>query len=251
MHVMRMIPDESTIFFGDTARTPYGSKSPKTIRQFSMQIADFLMSKNVKMIVTACNTVSANALEDLRFHFPQIPVIGCISPTAREIVKCCSPADRIGIMATRATVKSNVYADKIKSLAPELATYQIACPALVPLIEESIIENDIMDLTLRYYLDDFIRDNRINKMVLGCTHYPLVLANLKRLYPQMTFYSSSHELATAVGMELDKYEIKAENEFPQHVFYASDLSEGFATMIENLTLGTDDNADVEFMNLDI
>ena len=166
-HIMRMLPNESIIFFGDTARTPYGSKSAKTIRQFTLQIGEFLKNNDVKMIVIACNTVSSTALELLRETYPDIPIVGCITPTAKEVVKICDKDSRIGIMATKATVKSGVYEDKIKSLNEELFIESIACPALVPLIEEGIIDNEIMDLTLKYYLDDFIRENDIKTLILG------------------------------------------------------------------------------------
>lgn len=246
-----MLPAESVIFFGDTARTPYGSKSPKTIRQFSIQIADFLVAQGVKMIVVACNTVSANALDVMRARYPEVPVIGCIAPTAREVVKMCSSRDRIGIMATRATVKAGRYETKIKELAPDFQTKQVACPALVPLIEEGIIDNPIMDLTLRYYLDDFILPNRINKLVLGCTHYPLIAGHIKALYPDLTLFSSSHELATAVNMELTAHRMKADTAHPSHTFYASDLSENFMAMIELILKKDAGDMDIQFKNLDI
>lgn len=105
-YIMRELPKERIIFYGDTARTPYGSKSPETIRQFTLQIGDFLVKQGVKMIVIACNTVTATCLEDLRRTYPDIPVIGVISPTARVIANKCNNGDRIGIIATKVTVKS-------------------------------------------------------------------------------------------------------------------------------------------------
>lgn len=111
-HIMKQLPNEKIIFFGDTARTPYGSKSPDTIRQFTMQIGDFLVKNNVKMIVIACNTVSATCLEDLRKAYPDIPIIGVISPTAKVVAKECEDEDHIGIIATKVTIKTNAYEKK-------------------------------------------------------------------------------------------------------------------------------------------
>ena len=250
-HIMRMLPNESIIFFGDTARTPYGSKSAKTIRQFTLQIGEFLKNNDVKMIVIACNTVSSTALELLRETYPDIPIVGCITPTAKEVVKICDKDSRIGIMATKATVKSGVYEDKIKSLNEELFIESIACPALVPLIEEGIIDNEIMDLTLKYYLDDFIRENDINTLILGCTHYPLISKNLKRLYPNIKIFSSSKEVATAVKMELEAADMLSQNENAKSIFYASDLSENFVNMIERILGRDSDELNIKFKNLAI
>ena len=252
-HIMRTLPDERIIFYGDTARTPYGSKSPDTIKQFTLQIGDFLVKNDVKMIVIACNTVSATCLETLREKYPDIPVIGVISPTAKESVKLCTPEDNIGIIATKVTIKTNAYENKIKSLNENFNLYSKACPAFVPLIEEGIIDNEIMDLTIKYYLDDFIKENDLNTLILGCTHYPLITENLKRLYPGIKIINSSKEVATAVKMELEKAGNFAEHreDKEDNVFYASDLSENFVNMIE-LILGKDkEELNIKFKNLDI
>ncbi|MBQ6661946.1 MAG: glutamate racemase [Firmicutes bacterium] len=250
-HILRMLPEESVIFFGDTARTPYGSKSPHTIRQFTLQIGDFLVRSGVKMIVIACNTVSSTALDLLRETYPQIPVIGCIAPTARELVKDCPEDAHVGILATRATIRSGAYEKKIHELKPELKLFPLACPALVPLIEEGLADTEIMDLTLKHYLDPFMDENQIDTLVLGCTHYPLVSANLKRLYPGVRLLSSSHEVATAVNMELKARNMLAAKRERENTFYASDLSSNFVDLIEKI-LGRDkEELDIRFKNLDI
>ena len=257
-HIMKQLPDERIIFFGDTARTPYGSKSPDTIRQFTMQIGDFLVKNDVKMIVIACNTVSATCLADLRGAYPQIPVIGVISPTAKVVADSCSEEDRIGIIATKVTVRSGAYEAKIQEKHRGLTTFAKACPAFVPLIEEGIIDNAIMDLTIQYYLDDFIRENRINTLVLGCTHYPLIGANIRRLYPGLRIISSSKEVATAVEIELAQRDMLAGprqkepgNTPMENVFYASDLSENFVNMIQAILGREEDELNIKFKNLDL
>lgn len=250
-YIMKELPRERIIFFGDTARTPYGSKAPDTIRQFTMQIGDFLVKQGVKMIVIACNTVTATCLEDLRTAYPDIPVIGVISPTARVIAKKCNQDDRIGIIATKVTVKSGVYEKKINDKHPGLKLYSKACPAFVPLIEEGIIHNDIMDLTIKYYLDDFIRENRINRLVLGCTHYPLIVENLQRIYPDIRLISSSREVAMAVHIELEERKMYADRREGENVFYASDLSENFVNMIQNILGRQKDELNIQFKNLEL
>jgi len=143
-YIMKLLPNEKIIFFGDTARTPYGSKAVSTIKQFTMQIGAFLAKNNVKMIVIACNTVSATCLDDLRKAFPDIPVIGVISPTAKVVGDTCTEKDRIGIIATKVTINTNAYEEQILEKAPGLQLHSIACPAFVPLIEEGIIDHEII-----------------------------------------------------------------------------------------------------------
>ena len=251
-YLLRQLPNERIIFFGDTARTPYGSKSIDTIRQFTMQIGDFMKSNDVKMMLVACNTISATSLDLLKETYPDIPIIGTISPTSRVIANKCNGMDRIGIMATKATVKSGVYIEKIKEKNYQLKNiYARECPALVPLIEEGIIDNEIMDLTIKYYLDDFIAENNIDTLVLACTHYPLIKRNLERLYPDVSIISSSKEVAIAAKMELEDRDMFAESLQGENIFYASDLSDNFVRMIE-LILGKDQKElNIHFQNLDI
>jgi len=251
-HLMKHLPDERVIFFGDTARTPYGSKSIDTIRQFTMQIGEFLAKNNVKMMCIACNTISSTCIEDLRNAYPDIPVIGVISPTAKVVARDCDPEDRIGILATKATIRSGAYEAKIRRNNPQMRhIFTKACPAFVPLIEEGIIDNEIMDLTIKYYLDDFMETNDINTLVLGCTHYPLIKKNIERLYPGTRIVNSSKEVARAVHIELEKRGMFAGPGGEDSVFYASDLSENFVNMIE-LILGKDqDELNIRFKNLDI
>ncbi len=251
-HLIKEIPNEKIIFFGDTARTPYGSKSPATIKQFTMQIGDFLVKNNVKMIVIACNTVSATCLEDLRAAYPDIPVIGVISPTARVVAKHCCEEDRVGIIATKVTVSSGAYERKIKEKNPSIKNvFSKACPAFVPLIEEGIIDNEIMDLTIKYYLDSFIKENSINHLVLGCTHYPLISKNIRKLYPKLNIISSSREVVEAIRLELKAHDMFAEKNNLKNMFYASDLSENFVNMIKNILGEEEEGLNINFKNLDI
>ena len=195
--LQKLLPNERVVFFGDTARTPYGSKSPETIKRFSFQIVDYLMQYDVKMIVIACNTISATCLDALRERYPQVPIVGIIEPIANKIVAEVTEDVEIGVIATKATVKSGVYEKLIRPRNEHVKLYSKACPVLVPLIEEGIVDNEIMDLTLKHYLDDFIRDNHLKKLVLGCTHYPFLKKNFGRIYPEIDLLNPSKEVIVA------------------------------------------------------
>jgi glutamate racemase len=229
--LMNALPAERIIYFGDTARTPYGSKAVSTIRSFSVEIADFLVENDVKMIVIACNTVSSTCLDILRERHARIPILGIIDPAARAAAKICGADSHIGVIGTKATIRSEAYRDKILEYNPAPSIAQAACPALVPLIEEGIIENEIMDLTLRYYLDPFISYNAVDTLVLGCTHYPLIRKNIQKLYPGLRIVDPSEEIVQSVAGALSQNGIRAASLEAEHVFYASDLSENFMNMI--------------------
>lgn len=238
--VLKNLPDENIIYYGDTARAPYGSKSKETIEYFSSEITDFLAKHDVKMIVAACNTVSATCLDQLRAQHPGIPIIGVVSPTVKVAEKTCASGDHVGVIATRATVKSGTYAKKLREKRPDLKVFSAACPAFVPLIEEGIIKNKIMDLTIQYYLDSFIKDNGIRDLILGCTHYPLIEERISKLYPDLRIISSSAEVSRALELELEKRDGFAEPRKAEHLFFASDISKHFIRLLWNISEGNRD-----------
>lgn len=230
--LQKLLPNERVVFFGDTARTPYGSKSPETIKRFSFQIVDYLMQYDVKMIVIACNTISATCLDALRERYPQVPIVGIIEPIANKIVAEVTEDIEIGVIATKATVKSGVYEKLIRPRNEHVKLYSKACPVLVPLIEEGIVDNEIMDLTLKHYLDDFIRDNHLKKLVLGCTHYPFLKKNFGRIYPEIDLLNPSKEVIYEVERILRERDMLAdEQNAAEHLCYASDLSENFHNVV--------------------
>ena len=233
-YLMKALPKERIIYFGDTARTPYGSKAPSTIRLFSMQIADFLVNENVKMIVIACNTVSSTCLDDLQQKYPDIPVVGIIEPTAQVIANTCSKTDEIGIIGTKVTIKSKAYENFIHSMNNDLNLYSTPCPTFVPLIEEGIIQHEIMDLSIKYYLDHFIAYNKINTLVLGCTHYPLIRKNIEKIYPQLRIINPSEEIIQHIKEVLENNDLLSNEPAFENTFYASDLSENFVNMINRI-----------------
>ena len=248
-YLMRELPEEKIIYFGDTARTPYGSKATRTIRNFSMEIADFLVESGVKMIVIACNTVSATCVDDLQEKFPQIPIIGIIEPTARYVSTYRGVKEKIGVIGTKVTINSHAYKSNIHKYNDRIRIYENPCPAFVPLIEEGIIDNEIMDLTIRYYMDSFVRNNDLDAIVLGCTHYPLIKKNIERLYPQLDIINPSDIVAGRIREALDDRDGFASGSDFTNVFYASDLSENFINMIDNIF--KEEDKKVKFLNFDI
>lgn len=250
-YLMKKLPDEKMIYFGDTARTPYGSKAVTTIRNFSMEIADFLVRSDVKMIVIACNTVSATCIDDLRERFPDIPILGIIEPACHKVAEICSRDNNIGIIGTKVTIASKAYEKCISKYNDDLNIYEVSCPAFVPLIEEGIIDNDIMDLTIKYYMDGFIHDNDIDTIVLGCTHYPLISDNIKRIYPDLKIVNPSSIIVDDIERILECDDMLAGKSDAKNVFYASDLSENFINMIDHIFENESDDAKVKFLNFDL
>ncbi len=232
------LPNESFVYFGDTARTPYGSKDPETIREFSGQIAAFLVSQNVKMIAIACNTVSSTCLLSLRERFPGIPFVGIIEPAAKAIRETCRPGESVGVIGTKATIASNIYPKLLAGSGVRLS--QKACPAFVPLIEEGLDDTDIMRLTVRHYLDGFLAENAIETLLLACTHYPLITDDILALYPSLRIVNSSETIAGDVRAELERLGLLADGTVPpKDAFYASDLSENFLNMINRISVSSD------------
>ncbi len=248
-YLMRELPEEKIIYFGDTARTPYGSKATRTIRNFSMEIADFLVKSDVKMIVIACNTVSATCVDDLQERFPQIPIIGIIEPTARYVATYRGIKDKVGVIGTKVTITSHAYKNMIQKYNDRLRIAEASCPAFVPLIEEGIVDNEIMDLTIRYYMDSFVHNHDLDAIVLGCTHYPLIKRNIERLYPGLDIINPSDIVVGRIRETLDDRDGFASGSDFTNVFYASDLSENFLNMIDKIF--SDEEKKVKFLNFDL
>lgn len=169
--VAKALPTEDIIYFGDTARVPYGIKSEETVREYALQITDFLLSKGVKMILIACNTVSASAKNEIKEKTGSLPVLDVIT-SGTEMALKQTPNNHIGVIGTLATVNSKAYEKSIHALNSEIKVTQQACPLLVPLAEEGWIDNEVATKTLENYLSAFDKSD-INSLILGCTHYPL------------------------------------------------------------------------------
>lgn len=169
--IVRLLPQEHVVYLGDTARTPYGTKSPETIRRYALENAAFLLDKGVKLLVVACNSVSAVALDLLQSQL-RVPVVGVIEPGARAAV-AATRNRKVGVIGTEATIASGAYTRALKALDADLEIYTRACPLFVPLAEEGWVDNDVARAAARRYLTSLKRSG-IDTLVLGCTHYPLL-----------------------------------------------------------------------------
>ena len=219
--IYERLPHESTIYFGDTARVPYGPKSPDTVRRYSLEILHWLLSQGVKAVVIACNTSTAHALDALQAESP-VPVIGVIEPGARAAVSAMRQGP-IGVIGTAGTIASNAYTRAIQAAKPGAAVEQKACPLFVPLVEEGWFEHPAAELIALEYLQP-LKQAKVDVLVLGCTHYPLLKPLLQRtMGPDIRLIDSGEETAAAVQGALQSSGLNAPpNAAPAHRFVVSD-----------------------------
>ena len=224
--LLQQLPHESLVYFGDTARVPYGNKSPATVRRYASEIADFLVSRDVKLIVVACNTASSHALEHLAASSP-VPVEGVIEPGARAAVRA-SGTRRIGVIGTAGTIRSGAYARAIKKLAPDAIVVEQACPLLVPLVEEGWLDRPATRLIAEEYVAP-LAQRGIDTLVLGCTHYPLLKPLLAEILgPSISLIDSAEETAAQVARRLAASTLRAPEDAKSHAhFVVSDAPESF------------------------
>ncbi|MDO5734026.1 MAG: glutamate racemase [Eubacteriales bacterium] len=242
------LPHEQLIYFGDTARTPYGSKSAKTILKFSSEITDFLLRRGIKALIIACNTATAIALPELRKKHPELPIFGIIQPVIQRLSRSAAPGERLLILGTKTTINSGLYESGLKVLRPDLELGAVACPTWVPLLEEGVRDGAFLDAAIQYHLPlDLVKN--YDSLLLGCTHYPLLKNSLQRLYPGLKLYDPSESLVPVVKEGLSELKLLAEQKEAEDIFYASDLSSNFLNMITELLPGTD--ADTRFRDLSI
>jgi glutamate racemase len=215
------LPHESVIYFGDTARVPYGPKSPDTVRRYSAEILAYLLHRGVKAVVVACNTSTAHALDSLRERSP-VPVVGVIEPGARAAVRA-SASGNIGVIGTAGTIASGAYERAIKATRPDASVAARPCPLFVPLVEEGWFEHAATELIAREYLEPLQRAG-VDALVLGCTHYPLLKPLLARVMgPGVTLIDSAEETANAVRREIAQRGLEAPAaQDPTHTFVVSD-----------------------------
>jgi glutamate racemase len=203
----RELPGEDIVYLGDTARVPYGGKSRATIERYSEEIAALLVREGAKMVVVACNTASALGLDRLREVF-DVPVEGVIEPGVAAAL-AATRTGHVAVLGTKATIGSGAYADALRAAAPEIRVTSIACPLLVPLIEEGLLEDEITDAVLRRYLSPLLADDA-DTLVLGCTHYPLLAGSIARAAGgKMTLVDSAANCAGVVARHLGEMRIRA------------------------------------------
>ena len=234
-----VLPFESILYFGDTSRAPYGSKSPATVRAFSKETAQFLINAGAKILVAACNTSSATSLDYLRESFPGMIVQGIIEPCAEQVAAECTEADRIGIIATQVTVNSHAYETEIAKHNDKLQVFSEACPDFVPLIEGGAFESPNMEVAIQHHVGRLVDECGINVLVLGCTHYPIIRGGIERLFPGLRIIDPSVALAKKTRQLLQEEDMLASDWPGWRKFYASDLSSKFLSVIEHLGIRGD------------
>jgi glutamate racemase len=240
--IYRQLPQESVLYFGDTARLPYGTRSAAEIQQFVREILIWMGQRGVKMVVMACNTSSALALEQVQREF-NIPILGVILPGARAAVQ---QGQRIGVISTPATTASNAYKQAIQEISPSAQVWQIACPEFVPIIEQGRIHEPRTRQIAADYLAPLI-DAEIDTLIYGCTHYPHLAPVLRALLPPaVQLVDPAVQMAVAVGQELDLLGLRNTQEAMPTAFFVSGNPApfvtiaqqwlGFTPMVETVTL---------------
>ena len=227
--IMRQLPTERIVYFGDTARVPYGSKSPETITRYSRQIVRFLQTQQVKAIVIACNSASACALETLEKE-TNLPIIDVVRPGARTALETTRNG-KIGVIATEATISSGIYKRYIEESDKSVSTISKACPLFVPLVEEGLWEDPVTDEIARRYLAELI-DSGIDTLILGCTHYPLIRSTVGRIMGEkVSLVNPAYETARALKRLLEKKGLESEKRpglgTELYRFFVSDAADKF------------------------
>lgn len=223
----KILPHENYIYFGDTARLPYGSKSKETICQFSKQIVDFLRKQNVKLVVIACGTASAMAYETLQKEF-SIPIIDIISPTARQIKD-----SSLGVIATKATIQSGAWEREIHRYSPHTSITSFACPLFVPIVEEGFANSSIAPLVVKEYLSP-LQKTSISSLILGCTHYPILQEVIQKEIGENVRLINPGTYSAVYAKEYltQNHLLHSPSPAGNIIFYSSDSEDYFKTIAE-------------------
>ncbi|MBE7038846.1 MAG: glutamate racemase [Ruminococcaceae bacterium] len=229
--IIKKMPDENIVYFGDTGRVPYGTRSNETITKYAISDMKFLKSHDIKLVVVACGTVSTVALPTLKDEF-DIPIIGVVEPAA---ISACNATKnkKIGVIGTSGTIRSNKYEEQIKSIMPDALVKSIACPMFVPLVENNMADSEAAYLIAKDYLEDFISMG-IDTLVLGCTHYPHLKNTIKKvLGNDVTLIDSGAATADFVLEYLTKNNLLCNKTFDeQYKYFVSDSVEGFSKIAD-------------------
>lgn len=224
--LMHTLPHENVIYFGDTERIPYGEKGRETIIRYSIENTMFLMNKNIKMLVIPCNTSSAYSLQKLQQTF-NIPIIGVIEPGAERVAQV-TKNNRIAVLATKGTIRSGVFQHEIQKRLPNASVFPIACPLLVPLIEEQFLSHAATRLIVQEYLQP-LKQVGIDTLLLGCTHYPLLRDLIQQeMGPHVTIVDSAKTCVDAVHQLLQKHGLQSSTKSaPDYQYFVSEDPESF------------------------
>ncbi|MEI6241791.1 MAG: glutamate racemase [Chlamydiota bacterium] len=228
--VVELLPNESVIYFGDTARVPYGNRDPETIIQYAMECADFLVSQDVKMLVVACNTICAYAFEALQNRF-SLPIVGVIDSGLKTLLQT-TKNEKVGILGTTATISSGIYPRKIGACNPQIQVHSVATPLFVPLVEEGFIEHKAVDLIVEEYLSALKKEN-IDSILLACTHYPFLRKVIEKCVGnKIVVKDASEACAIEVSHELVKRGLATTATEAHYLFFVSGEAKKFQKMGE-------------------
>jgi len=224
--LLEQLPEENIVYFGDTARVPYGTKSVEVISRYAREDAELLLSYDVKMIVVACNTVSSVAMDVLRNNFT-VPIIGMIEPGAETALKV-SRRKRIGVIGTMATISSNAYTNALISRKKGVTVFSQACPLFVPLAEEGLDEHLAAEIIAREYLQQLVSE-KIDTLILGCTHYPILRKTIQKVVGEnVVLIDSGRSAAKQVEQYLERHDLlNSQQDRAEHLFLVSDVPQKF------------------------
>ncbi len=231
--VKKLLPGEKIIYFGDTAHLPYGDKSFETVKKYALKITDFLLEKNCKLILIACNTASAAAYEAVKEKAKgKALVLNVIDPAA-EYVAENKNLKKVGVIGTKGTISAGIYTDKIKKLDGEKEVVSMPAPLLVHLIEEGFIYDNISNAVIKHYLSDEKLKN-IDALILGCTHYPVIKNQIRKFYNFKTTVIDSSEIVAQKLKNIltENNLLNNDKQTPRHEFYVSDYTDFFETLAE-------------------
>ncbi|WP_163970157.1 glutamate racemase [Oceanobacillus halotolerans] len=232
--LMRQLPNEQLIYVGDTLRCPYGPRSKSEVKRFTWEMVDFLLEKKIKMLVIACNTATAFTLSELQETL-DIPIIGVIQPGARAAIKV-TDNNHIGVIGTEGTIKSDAYPQALKSINPNLDIETLACPSFVPMVEEGIVDGEKAQREVEHSLQPLKKNKKMDSLILGCTHYPLLKETIQHVMgSHVTLLSSSEETARETSTILDVHQLLANsNSQPKHQFYTTGEATIFTTLVNRI-----------------
>lgn len=243
--LIKTLPNESFLYLGDTARVPYGTRDKQTITNFSLDLVNYLLGKKVKALVVACNTISATCLEEIKRISP-VPVIGVIEPTVEYAVKN-TKGKKIGVIGTRATIRSQSYEFRVKKLDSEIKVISQACPLFVPLVEEGLFDSPATRIIAEDYLKIF-KETEVDTLILGCTHYPLLKDLIQEIMGDVLLVDSAQPTAQILKETLNQKSLQSSNINSSVTVYLTDESIQTKKII-NFFLEPDITFDLEKIDL--
>jgi glutamate racemase len=246
-HIQKKLPFENLIYFGDTARVPYGTKAPETIKKFSLEIANFLVEKDVKCIIIACNSASAHAIHHIRKHYPNIPIYGMIESGA-DFTLSQTKSNFVGVIGTTATIRSRAYQIHLERINKNINVSSFACPLFVPFVEEGLYESDLIDPVIDHYFADLNTED-IDSLILGCTHYPFLYNKINEYFNgEVTLIDSGEAAANYVKEHLKEFEESKKDREPFYHCYLTSATNKFFSIAENCMIKPFD--EIHYVDID-